>query len=175
MITLDPGQLFALRKSANEPVQVSGLKGAGKSTLANAIATQSVRDGRSCLLIGSDAALDRPIAFQTLEQVHQVLADRAQLNNQADVSSPKAGTKMVPPSDLIETRAKIDPVAAKTAVHLLRRTRELSDRYNLNADEIEDSIANQSIAPEALDLAFLASDDASKLADELWSGNVAAV
>ncbi|HEX9471536.1 MAG TPA: recombinase family protein [Bradyrhizobium sp.] len=66
MITLDPVQLFALRKSASEPVQVGGLSGSGKSTLANAIALQSVRDGRSCLLIGNDASLDRPIAFQTL-------------------------------------------------------------------------------------------------------------
>jgi hypothetical protein len=171
MITLDPVQLFALRKSANEPIQVSGLKGAGKSTLANAIATQSARDGRSCLLIGRDTSLDRPMAFQTLEHVHQVLADRAQLNNQTDVSSLTAGTKLVPPSDLVETRAKIDPAAAKTAVRLLRRTRELSDRYKLNADEIEESTANQSIAPDAFDLAFLAVQDASRLADELWSGN----
>lgn len=171
MITLDPVQLFALRKSANEPIQVSGLKGAGKSTLANAIATQSARDGRSCLLIGRDTSLDRPMAFQTLEHVHQVLADRAQLNNQTDVSSLTAGTKLVPPSDLVETRAKIDPAASKTAVRLLRRTRELSDRYKLNADEIEESTANQSIAPDAFDLAFLAVQDASRLADELWSGN----
>src|ERR1700730_1890059 len=110
MITLDPVQLFALRKSTSEPVQVSGLRGAGKSTLANAIATKSVRDGRSCLLVGRDAALDRPIALQTLERVHQALADRAQLNNQTDILSAKVRTKMVLPSDLIETRAKIDPI-----------------------------------------------------------------
>ena len=155
MITLDPVQLFALRKSTNEPIQVAGLNGAGKSTLANAIATQSARDGRSCLLIGRDASLDRPIAFQTLEQVHQVLANRAKLNNQTDVLSPKVWTKMALPSDLIEARAKTDPVAAKTAVRLLRRTRELTGQYKLNADEIEESIANQSIAPEAFDLASL--------------------
>ena len=171
MITLDAVQLFALRKSASEPIQVAGLNGAGKSTLANAIATQSARDGRSCLLIGRDASLDRPIAFQTLEQVHQVLANRAKLNNQTDVLSPKVRTKMVLPSELIDARAKTDPVAAKTAVRLLRRTRELTGQYKLNADEIEESIANQSIAPEAFDLASLAVQDASRLADELWSGN----
>lgn len=171
MITLDPVQLFALRKAASEPIQVAGLNGAGKSTLANAIATQSARDGRSCLLIGRDASLDRPIAFQMLEQVHQVLANRANLNNQTDVLSPKVWTKMVLPSDLIEARAKTDPVAAKTAERLLRRTRELIGQYKLNADEIEESIADQSIAPEAFDLASLAIQDASRLANELWSGN----
>jgi ABC-type sugar transport system ATPase subunit len=155
MITLDPVQLFALRKSANEPVDVAGLAGAGKSTLANAIATLSVRDGRSCLLIGRDALLDRPIAFQALEHVHQVLADRAQLNNQTNIANPAVRTKMVFPSDFIEARAKADPVAAKTAVRLLRRARELTGRYKLSADEIEESIANQSIAPEAFDLASL--------------------
>jgi hypothetical protein len=171
MITLDPVQLFALRRSANEPIQVAGFNGAGKSTLANAIAIQSIRDGRSCLLIGVAASLDRPIAFQTLEQVHQVLASRAHLNNQNNILSPDVWTKMVLPSDLIEARAKIDPVAAKTAERLLRRTRELTEQYKLNADEIEESIASQTIAPEAFDLASLAIQDASRLADELWSGN----
>lgn len=171
MITLDPVQLFALRKSASESVKVSGLNGAGKSTLANAIATQSVRDGRTCLLIGRDESLDRPIAFQTLEHVHQVLANRSQLENQTDVFSHKFKAKMVVASDVIEARAKIDPLAAKVAVRLLRRTRELIGRYKLNPDEIEESIANQSIAPEVFDLASLAVQDASRLADEFWSGN----
>ena len=64
MITLDPVQLFALRKSESKSIKVGGLNGAGKSTLASAIAIQSARCGRSCLLIGGDASLDRPIAFQ---------------------------------------------------------------------------------------------------------------
>ena len=155
MITLDPVQSFALCKSVGEPIQVGGMRGAGKSTLANAIAAQTARNGRSCLLIGSDPLLDRPVAFQTLERVHQVLAERAQLNSQSEASSPNASARLIFPSDLIEARAKTDPVAAKTAVRLLRRTRELSERYKLNADEIEESIANQSIAPEAFDLASL--------------------
>jgi len=171
MITLDPVQSFALRKSAGGSIQVGGMRGAGKSTLANAIAAQTARNGRSCLLVGSDPLLDRPVAFQTLERMHQVLAERAQLNSRSEASSPNASARLIFPSDLIEARAKTDPVAAKTAVRLLRRTRELSERYKLNADEIEESIANQSIAPEAFDLASLAVQDASRLADELWTGN----
>ena len=70
--------------------------------------------------------------------------------------------RKVIPSDLIETRAKTDPIAAKAAVSLLRRTRELSQKYKLDTDEIEESIANsQSIPPEAFDLAALAIEDGS--------------
>jgi hypothetical protein len=172
MITLDPAQFFALRKSASGPVQVGGHSGSGKSTLANAIALQSARDGRSCLLIGNDASLDRPIAFQTLAHVHRVLAERAQLNDQIDVPDTNVPAKAVIPLDLIEARAKTDPIAAKAAVSLLQRTRELSQKYKLNADEIEESISNnQSISPDAFDLAALAVQDGSRLADQLWSGN----
>jgi hypothetical protein len=172
MITLDPVQSFALRKSASEPIQVGGLGGSGKSTLANVVALQSARDGRLCLLIGNDASLDRPIAFRTLAHVQRVLAERAQLNDQTDIPVTNVPARTVIPSDLIEVRAKTDPIAAKAAVSLLRRTRELSQKYKLDADEIEESIANnQSISPEAFDLAALAIQDGSRLADELWSGN----
>src|SRR5258708_12782713 len=98
MITLDPVQLFALRKSASEPVQVGGLSGSGKSTLANAIALQSVRDGRSCLLIGNDASLDRPIAFQTL--AHSLNAYHLDLLRHRSLSPP---SNKPPRRDLITT------------------------------------------------------------------------
>jgi hypothetical protein len=175
MITLDPVQLYALRKSGSESIQVAGRDGTGKSALANAIATQSVRNGHSCLLIGRDASLDRPIAFRTLDHVHDVLSQRAQLDNQANVSGAGVRPVTALPTDPIEARAKTDPVAAKAAVRLLRRARELTQAHQLDADEVEASIAsNQGIPSETLDLAFLAAQDASRLADQLWSGNARA-
>jgi hypothetical protein len=100
------------------------------------------------------------------------LAERAQLNDRTDVAATSVPAKTVIRSDLIEARAKTDPVAARAAVSLLRRSRELSQKYKLNADEIEESISNsQSISPEAFDLAALAVQDGSRLADELWSSN----
>jgi hypothetical protein len=175
MITLDPVQLYALRKSESEAIEVAGRNGVGKSTLANAIAAQSARNGLSCLLIGRDPSLDQPIAFRAVDHVHQVLSERSQLNSQTDVSRSDIGPRAVLPFDPIEARAKLDPIAAKAALSLLRRARELIQQYKFDADEVEESVAsNQALPSEALDLAFLAADDAEKLADELWSGNARA-
>lgn len=175
MITLDPAQLYALRKSESEAIQAAGRNGVGKSTLANAIAAQSARNGLSCLLIGRDPSLDHPIAFRMVDHVHQVLSERSQLNNQTDVSRPDIVQRSVFPFDPIEARAKVDPIAAKAALSLLRRARELIQQFKFDADEVEESVTfNQALSAEALDLAFLAADDAAKLADELWSGNARA-
>src|ERR1700676_3452532 len=124
MITLDPVQLYALRKSQNEAIEAAGRNGVGKSILANAIAAQAVRNGQSCLLIGQDPSLDHPIAFRTVDHVHQVLSERSQLNSRTDVSSSDI-RPTVRPFDPIEARAKADPIAAKAALSLLRRAREL--------------------------------------------------
>lgn len=175
MITLDPVQLYALRKSGSEAIRAAGRTGVGKSILANAIAAHSARSGQSCLLIGKDPSLDQPIAFRTVDHVHQVLSERSQLDNQIDVSNVDFGPRAALPFDPIEARAKADPTAAKAALSLLRRVRELIQQHKFNADEVEESIAsNQALSSEVLDLAFLAADDAVKLADELWSGNARA-
>src|ERR1700686_1288514 len=139
MITLDPGQLYALRKSESEAIQAAGRTGVGKATLANAIAAQTVLNGQSCLLIGQDPSLDQPIAFRTVDHVHQVLSERSQLNNQTDVLNSDSGPRAVFPFDPIEARAKADPVAAKAALSLLRRARELIQQHKFNADEVEAS------------------------------------
>jgi adenylylsulfate kinase-like enzyme len=55
MIILDPVQRSALRKSATEAIEVAGLRGTGKTTLANLIAVQSAENGQSCLLVGGKA------------------------------------------------------------------------------------------------------------------------
>ncbi|MCK1480543.1 ATP-binding protein [Bradyrhizobium sp. 197] len=175
MITLDPAQLYALHKSESEAIQASGRDGAGKSTLANAIAAQSARNSLSCLLIGRDPSLDQPIAFRTVDHFHQVLSERSQFNSQTGVSRPEIVQRSVLLFDPIEARAKVDPIAAKAALSLLRRARELIQQFKFDADEVEESVAsNQALPSETLDLAFLAADDAAKLADELWSGNARA-
>jgi nitrogenase subunit NifH len=105
MITLDPGQLYALRKSESQAIQAAGRSGVGKSTLANAIAAQAVRNGQSCLLIGQDPSLDHPIAFRTMDHVHQVLSERSQLDSRTGVSNSDI-RPIARPFDLIEARAK---------------------------------------------------------------------
>lgn len=79
MITLDHVQSLALRKSASASVDVGGRSGTGKSTLANAIATEAAREGKTCLLVGDNSALDSPLSYSIVGEIHGVLADRAQL------------------------------------------------------------------------------------------------
>lgn len=129
---------------------------------------------------GHASSLDRirywigPVAYRWPDHVHQVLSNRAQLSSRTEVLAPETHARNIVASDPIEARAKSDPIAAVAALRLLRRTRELTARHKLNAEEIEESVANQSIAPEAFDLASLAIQDASRLADELWTGNARA-
>jgi hypothetical protein len=172
MITLDPVQALALRKAAVEPVKIAGSSGTGKSTLANAIASQSSRRGKSCLLIGTSAILDRAAGYRVLGEVHQAVADRAQLGHSSSSRSGKLQRPGVLRSDPVEARARANPARARVAVSTLRRARELAARHDLQPSEIEQSLAaDRPLAPEAANFLSLAVQDASRIADVLWSGN----
>src|SRR5258708_9179925 len=105
MIILDPAQALALRKSASGSVDVAGRGGTGKSVLANAIASQAARGGRSCLLVGSSRILDRPLGYGLIRDIHKVLSDRAQFDH------PASRPAVPPPSD---RRARVTEVPPKT-------------------------------------------------------------
>ncbi|NUU41845.1 hypothetical protein [Tardiphaga robiniae] len=170
MITLDAAQTHALATAAREAIEVHGPSGTGKSVLANVLAARESEAGRSCLLIGSSPVLNTPIAVRTLSYLHPALQDRAQLTEASNVSG-----QPIPPvtsTDLVEVRAKADPDAARTAVRILRRTRELAQKHRLGADEIEMSLATaQALRSEMRVLAALAVQDGLRLADQLWTGN----
>ena len=172
MITLDPVQALALRKSAVEPVEIAGLSGTGKSTLANAIASQSIRRGKSCLLIGTSAILDRAAGYRMLGEIHRAVADRAQLDHSPSLRSSKVQHSGVLQWDPIEARARANPARARVAVSTLQRARELAARHDLKPSEIEESLAvDWPLGPEAANFLSLAVQDASRIADVLWSGN----
>jgi hypothetical protein len=166
MITLDPTQAAALRSAAIESVAVDGAVGTGKSTLAMAIATQAVAAGRSCLLIGRSAALEKPSPFRILAQVHPVLFERAHHQVSAAPDKPVVGR-----ADPLGARASVDPFAARTALALLRRVRNLSQTHGLTPAEIEEAGATNPPSEATRDLAGVVLEDATNVADQLWSGN----
>jgi hypothetical protein len=172
MITLDPVQALALRKSAVEPVEIAGLSGTGKSTLANAIASQSIRRGKTCLLVGTSAILDRAAGYGMLGEIHRAVADRAQWDHSPSLRSSKVQHSGVLQWDPIEARARANPARARVAVSTLQRARELAARHDLKPSEIEESLAaDWPLGPEAANFLSLAVQDASRIADVLWSGN----
>jgi hypothetical protein len=172
MITLDPVQALALRKSAVEPVEIAGLSGTGKSTLANAIASQSIRRGKTCLLIGTSAILDRAAGYGMLGELHRAVADRAQWDHSPSLRSSKVQHPGVRQWDPIEARARANPARARVAVSTLQRARELAARHDLKPSEIEESMAvDWPLGPEAANFLSLAVQDASRIAKVLWSGN----
>jgi hypothetical protein len=172
MITLDPVQVLALRKSAVEPLEIAGASGTGKSTLANAIALQASRRGKSCLLIGTSAILDRAVGYRVLGEIHRAVADRAQLDHSPSPRSNQVQRSGVLQSDLIEARARANPARARLAVSMIRRARELAASHDLKPSEIEASLAaDRPLGPEAANFLSLAAQDASRIADVLWSGN----
>ena len=170
MITLDPVQAALLRDATTEAVEVGGDRGTGKSTLAMAIAAQAVGQGRSCLLVGRSNVLDRPAQFRTLTQVHPVLFERAH----ADRDN---GARAIASSEheALGARAKLDPFGARTAMALLPRVRQVVRMHDLATSELDESSAtHQTPSGEAYDLASVAVQDATRLADQLWSGNARA-
>jgi hypothetical protein len=172
MITLDPVQALALRKSAVEPVEIAGLSGTGKSTLANAIASQSIRRGKTCLLIGTSAILERAAGYGMLGEIHRAVADRAQLDHSANLRSSKVQPSGVLQWDPVEARARANPARARVAVSTLQRARELAAWHDLKPSEIEESLAvDWPLGPEAANFLSLAVQDASRIAKVLWSGN----
>ena len=171
-ITLDPVQVLALRKSAIEPVEIAGSSGTGKSTLANAIALQASRCGKSCLLIGTSAMLDRAAGYRVLGEIHRAVADRAQLDHSPSSRSNEVQRSGILQWDPVEARARANPARARLAVSTLRRARELAARHDLKPSEIEQSLtADRPLGPEAANFLSLAVQDASRIADVLWSGN----
>lgn len=170
VITLDPAQTAALRGAATESIAASGAGGTGKSTLAMAIAVQTAAAGRSCLLVGKSTVLDSPSPFRLLSQVHPVLFQRAHFRDSA------APNKIVSTeTDPLAARAGVDPFAARTALALLRRVRDLVQIHGLTTSEIEEAGgANQPVGTATRDLAAVVVEDATRLADQLWSGNARA-
>lgn len=167
VITLDPAQTAALRGAAIESIAAMGADGTGKSTLAMAIAAQLAAAGRSCLLVGKSTVLDSPSPFRLLSQVHPVLFQRAHFRDSA------APNKIVSTeTDPLAARAGVDPFAARTALALLRRVRDLVQVHGLTTSEIEEAGgADQPIGTATRDLAAVVVEDATRLADQLWSGN----
>jgi hypothetical protein len=173
MTILDPAQALALRKSASGSVDVAGRGGTGKSVLANAIASQAARAGRSCLLVGSSRILDRPLGYGLTRDIHKVLSDRAQFDDPA--SSPAVPPPSGRPASVIEARAKSNPAAARAAVRILEKARELAKSHDLSPAEIESSVvAERTLGAGAFESLSLASQDASRIADALWTGNARA-
>ena len=132
------------------------VRGSGRKAAGNRLSRTSSQSKLSGAA-GHASSLDRirywigPVAYRWPDHVHQVLSNRAQLSSRTEVLAPETHARNIVASDPIEARAKSDPIAAVAALRLLRRTRELTARHKLNAEEIEESVANQSIAPEAFD------------------------
>jgi hypothetical protein len=80
---------------------------------------------------------------------------------------------VVSKTDPLGARASLDPFAARTALVLLRRVRGLSEAHGLTTQEIEeaDSAGQRPMDNGVRELASVLTEDATKLADQLWSGN----
>jgi hypothetical protein len=173
MIILDPTQAFALRKSASGPVDIAGRSGTGKSMLANAITSQAARAGKSCLLVGTSEILDRPAGYGLIRDIHRVLSDRAQFNHPA--SSSAVPTPAGQPPSAIEARAKSNPAAARAAIRILEKAHALAKSHDLSPAEIESSVVtDRALDAGTFETLSLASQDASRIADALWTGNARA-
>lgn len=164
MIVLDHAQSLALRRAATKSIRVRGAAGTGKTVLANAVAVQSAQAGLTCLLIGLNPELDRPLVYRAASARHPILSRRAQVSRWSTIDRHEI--------DPLEARARLDPAAMQLAARTLRYARELLAKHRLDPDEVENSlVATQSVAPEALDLLTVVVHDATKIADMLWSGN----
>jgi hypothetical protein len=173
MIILDPAQVLALRKSASDPVDIAGRSGTGKSVLANAIASQTARAGRTCLLVGASQILDRPLGYGFIQDIHRVLSNRAQIDHPA--SSLAGPSQPSQPASVIEARVRSNPSAARAAVRMLEKARELANTHNLTPAEIEGSVVNErALAAATTNSLSLAAQDASRVANMLWTGNARA-
>lgn len=171
MIILDPAQALALRKSISGPVEVVGRSGTGKSTLANVIAAETARAGKTCLLVGASDLLRRPLGYAFVREIHRVLADRAQI----DYAPGRSGAAPPPPANAIEARARSNHDAARAAVRILQKAREITKTHNLTAAEIESSAAaSRGHSAATLNSLSLAAQDAARVADVLWTGNARA-
>ena len=164
MINLDRAQSFALHRAATDSILAYGSSGTGKSCLANAIAVQVAGAGLTCLLVGSSSRLDKPLVYTVAGVCHPILARRAQVNSPA--SDPRQRI------DPLVARGRLSPSALQAAMRILRRARELLEQNNLSPEEVEHSLlVVRPVPPEALDLIAVISQDATRVADMLWTGN----
>ena len=164
MIIFDRGQSLALHYAATRGVQVRGAEGTGKTSLANAIAVQAAQAGLNCVLAGSNPTLDQPLAFKTARACHPTLTRRAHVTNLTVTHRQDV--------DPLEARGRLNPADAQLAVRLLRRGRELIEKYGFQSQEVEHSLlATRPVPPEAQDLLVIATQDAGRIAQMLWSGN----
>lgn len=171
MIILDPTQALALRKSASGPVDIMGRGGTGKSVLANAIASDAARAGKMCLLLGASPILERPISYTVVREVHRVLADRAQLTH----LPASSGSRPPHQADPFEARVRSNPTAARIAARTLQMAQGLAKMHGLSSAEVEESVVSErALASQATNSLSLATQDASRIADMLWSGNARA-
>ncbi|MBR0793044.1 hypothetical protein JQ631_28560 [Bradyrhizobium manausense] len=170
MIILDPAQALALRKSLSGPVEVTGRGGTGKSVLANVIASETARSGKRCLLVGASHILERPLGFGFVREIHRILSDRTRL----DYAHGPAGA-VTPPPSAVEARIRSNPEAARAAALILGKAQEIAKAHNLSLDEIEGSAAaGRGPSASAVTTLSLAAQDASRLANVLWTGNARA-
>ena len=164
MIKLDRAQSFALHRATTESVVAYGSGGTGKSSLANAIAVQAAGAGLTCLLVGSGSRLDKPLIYTVAGVCHPILARRAQIN-----SRPTGRRQQIDP---LMARRRLNPSALQGAISILRRARELIEQHDFGPEEVEQSLlAVRPVPPEALDLIAVISQDATRVADMLWTGN----
>jgi hypothetical protein len=164
VINLDRAQSFALHRAATNSILAYGSSGTGKSCLANAIAVQVAGAGLTCLLVGSSSRLDKPLIYTVAGVCHPILARRAQVNSPA--SDPRQRV------DPLVARGRLSPSALQAAMRILRRARELLEQSNLSPEEVEHSLlVVRPVPPEALDLIAVISQDATRIADMLWTGN----
>ena len=163
MIILDRAQSLSLRRAATSCVLVRGTEGTGKSSLANAIAVQTAAVGLTCLLAGASPELDKPLDYKLARPCHPIIARRALVNSRSAIRRKQI--------DPIEARGRVDPAAMRIASRALRHARGLIQRHGLNEEEVEHSLAAGPLAPHALDLLTIVAQDASRIAQILWSGN----
>lgn len=172
MIILDPAQTLALRRSATGPIDVTGRSGTGKSVLANAIAWDAARAGKTCLLVGASPILDRPLGYAVVQDVHRVLADRAQLGHPSSAETPPPQTRLANP---VEARVQASPAAARAALRVFRKAQGLIEAHSLTPTEIEESVvSDRALTNDAANSLSLATQDGERVADMLWTGNARA-
>ncbi|MDE5465953.1 hypothetical protein [Bradyrhizobium sp. CSS354] len=171
MITLDHVQSLALRRSASASVDVGGRSGTGKSTLANAIAAEAARNGKTCLLVGDSAVLGFPLGYSVVGDIHGVLAERAQLTHpsSAPQEEPRHRDLLAGP---VAARARSNPAAARAALLMLQKAQQILTSHGLTPGEVEASVAlSRELSESAINSLSLATQDASRIADMLWAGN----
>ncbi len=160
---LDPIQAAVRDQARNRSVRVSGGRGSGKSFLARLLADDAAARGLTCLLVGSSPLLDRPSPRPPAPpRLHPIL--------QARTAGPleHAPTAVLAPPPAAALRAALDPEGARLAARLHAKAAEILSRFDLDADEIEGSVAAAGPDPQVVGLLRLAALDAAEFARVAW-------